>query len=424
MADNICPQCGHLNRQGARFCKACGSSLPASSSPQPTPPYSPPAARPPAYQTPAPQPVYVPPETPAPPRRSPRPVPRSEACLITLLAQGVAVLFILLVCIALPVWRAGQVFLSATTYKDALANRDFSGRFPALFVEQMDAERPTELKMEGMACINTANFTRADWQAISDQFLKPDWLQGQIDSLIDQSFTYLETKGAPLALEIEMAQFKDLFNSQAGFDFYQSLVASKNACNFFDLAAIGLWVLNPQGSCLAVCSPPFDLDQNTWQIIGALAGSMPTHYPLDYFVDISLLADLKPLYQLASWIQTAAKVLLPAAFLLLPLTLISRRARSIHGGLLYFGLPLLLSGLLCLLIAGAIYFGADLLVGSIATSNNLVTGMRDLISDVTGEITRQAALAILLPALALLLPGALLSAIGAGWWFLGRQKRF
>jgi hypothetical protein len=344
--------------------------------------------------------------------------------LITLLAQGFAVLFILLVCIALPTWRAGQVFLSASTYKDALSNQDFSGRFPALFVEQMDADRPTELKMEGMACINTANFTRADWQAISDQFLKPDWLQGQIDSLIDQSFTYLETKGAPLALEIEMAQFKDLFNSQAGFDFYQSLVASKSTCSFFDIAALGLWVLNPQGSCLAVCRPPFDLDQNTWQIIGALAGSMPTRYPLEYFVDISLLSDLKPLYLVASWIQTAAKVLLPAAFLLLPFTLISRRARSIHGGLLHFGLPLLLSGLLCLLIAGAIYFGADLVVGSVATSNNLVPGMRALISDVTGEITRQAALAILLPALALLLPGALLSAIGAGWWFLGRHKGF
>jgi hypothetical protein len=403
-----CPKCGYANRQGAKFCRGCGSPLQAVA---PTV-FSPPPPPQPVYYSPPPepQPVYAPP---------PRPV-RSESPLITLLAWGFGLLFVLLVCFALPFYVSMQKLLEPDTYTQALADENFYTRMPELFVEQMDYSKPTVLNLEGISCINVQDFTRSDWQLISDTFLTSDWLQEQTESLINQYFDFLKADGGSLSLQISSTQAKDLIGSDAGFTFYQSIIETKPTCSLGDVVSIGGWVMNPQSSCLKICKPILDINKNIWDILTSFAGAVPTEYNLENFLNIQPLENLQSLYQLAETAQKASLILIPLALLLLMLTLISRKARSIQGILLFWGLPLAIAGLLCLVIAIAIPLGGQWVIKDMSRAADLYSGVEDLLVDITRQITTGLAKGIGLPAAGMLVVGGVMT-VGSMGWGLARR---
>ena len=407
-----CQKCGYINRIGAKFCRGCGSALQ-----YPPPAVYPPAPPPPVYTpAPPPQPAYYAPP-PAPPARK---KVKSESILVTFLAWAFAGLFVLLVCFTLPFYLSMQTLLEPEIYTQALVDQDFYNRFPDLFVEQMDYSKPAELRLEGISCVNVQDFTRSDWELIAEKFLPPNYLQGQTESLMGQFFDFMKADDGTLALQISASQFKDLLNSDEGFAFYQSIIETKPVCSLTDVMSIGAWVINPQSSCLNICRPFIDINQNIWDILISFAGAIPTEYSLENFINLQPLEDLRPLYRLATTVQKALPLLLIVAAFCLLLTLISRKARSIQGILLFWGLPLAIAGLLCIIIAILMPVAGGWMITEMSRAADLYAGVEELLVDITRQITTTLRNDIALPAAALLVIGGLMSAAGIGWGIVRR----
>ena len=288
----------------------------------------------------------------------------------------------------------------------------------------MDASKPAQLELEGLTCFNVQEFTRADWELVANQFMQPEFVQEQAESVIDQIFDYMKAEDdtTGLAIQISVSQFKDLFSGDEGFAFYQSITASKRSCGLMDIASIGLWLMNPQSSCLAICKPIIDINKNIWDIVTSFSDMIPTEYDLNNFINTQPLERLRPLFRLTTMLQTASLILLAAAVLFLPLTWVSRKARSIRGSLLFWGLPLAIAGLIVLLIAIVIPLTGRWLVSDFATTFDVVAGLEALIGDVTGQITITLAKTIGLPGAALLLVGGLMTVISLVMSFVAARR--
>lgn len=409
-----CTKCGYNNRTGARFCRSCGNSL-----------YMPPQAvnpteltPPPAFSpTPPPPPAYYPPPQPQPAGKQ----VKSESCLVTVLGGSFAGLCVLLLCFAIPYYFSMSELLEPGIYKRALILQDFYNRLPDLFVEQMDYSKPATLELEGVSCIQVQNFTRSDWEIIAEIFMPPDWVNEETESLIHQFFDFLQSDDDdPLVLQITASQFKELLKSDEGFEFYHGITSNKPACSLGDVFTIGSWVMDPHSACLIVCRPILDINKNIWEIVTSFAGVIPTQYNLNNFLNIQPLEDLRPIYRLAETVKNLCPVLLLVAFLCLILSLVSRRARSMQGILLFWGLPLALAGLICILIAILLPIISQWMISDMARAADFYSGVEEILVDITRQMTTELARDIGLPAMILLAAGSLMSLASLGWGFVRR----
>jgi hypothetical protein len=404
-----------LNREGAVFCSGCGARLNAEN---PSPPLAPA------------EPVKIPSATP------PVVIPQSESSArspskgwlritANLLSLAFAAGFVLLVCLALPVLNISGRLLDAKLYKDALKQEDFYRRFPDLFAEQMTT---SQASLSKTTHIDFKGVTTADWRLLAQELIPPDWLQAQMESLIDQIFASAKSNAAPPALKISLADVTTRLSGDSGFRIYKEIIQSKRACDLFDLFEILDWIDKDSQAYLPICSIPQDLSDFAAEIAGYSNGDamirdlikdLPSQIPKEIALSDFFTLHMDRVGSTMGIAKTIAWIFLLLAGMCLLLVFISPMGRSLKGWLLLWGAPLALSGLICLVIALIMpSLLGGLIIGGFKSS--LSPALQNVIHNIAGYISKSSAVSLGLQASGLLAIGILMCIASALVWGVGR----
>jgi hypothetical protein len=330
--------------------------------------------------------------------------------------------------VLLPAFHLGRQTLNPGMYKNALENADFYTRLPVLAAEQLEYSKYVG---NNLLC---ETLTRDDWSQITTRVATPAWLQAQSESVIDQFFTQMRSGQNPMRLSISLTEFNQAVGGGPGFEAYQAVFRDKAVCSEADLDRVYGYLLETPGSCIPRCKlPPDLLDREDLpfeiEMMAFLWNS--TDDAIQFLLEIA--AEFLPQsreFQIESdsggmiSLLRLAGVVYPVAGLLALLTLpllagvfIPRSGRSLRGWLTGWGLPLALTGLACLVIAGLIAFGGPLMLSGSLTGagSDLAPGVSAAVTDVAGAVLFSMALPLGLHAIFLLALGIFL--FGAGLLF-------
>lgn len=453
MSEIRCTNCSTMNREGAAFCRSCGTGLDTPSAPeitpaqvQPTVSYegeagnesrqpSPPAPAEQPYDRPAasPQPLQpVPAYRPvSPPARAARPAAAgSRSWLRTsanLAAVVLGIIFVFLVSEALPVLNVSSDLLDGEKYKASLREQDVYNRFPDLFAEQMQRSQSS---LEQEARLDLSGVTAADWKLIATQLVTPQWMQSQVESLIDQTFNAAKGDAAAPKLELNLTEVTQRLSGDAGFNIYKQIIATKRSCSLDDFFNIIDWMSEEPGVRLPICNiPPFltDIaaliggyengDELIKDLLKELPGAIPATVSLSDFFSLRMdrVAGWVNNFRIVAWIS-----LLLALAALLGM-LISPFVRTLKGWLLSWGACLAAAGMVCLLISQVLpYTLGGLIVG--AFSGEIAPSLAKIILETGRSVTASGATSLAWQSGAMLLVGLAMAGAGALVWGVGKYR--
>jgi hypothetical protein len=345
---------------------------------------------------------------------------RKSGCLslaANLFAWGCVAAFILLVGLALPVLNASSRLLDAGLYKQSLRDQDVYNRFPELFAAQMLLSQ-AELGRE--AQIDFRGFTAEDWKLIASELVTPQWLQSQVESLIDQTFAAAEPGAPAPALSISLADVKARLSGDSGFNIYKKVIQTKRECSLDNLFSIIDWVEDVPGAILPVCNiPPLltdiaaffmdytDGDAMIRDVIKDLPGELPDELALSEFFSLPMAQAGRSL----AAARLAAGACLVLAGLCLLLVFISPFGRTLTGWLLLWGAALAGAGLACLAAVLLLPASLGALIAG-AFSGELSPSLEVVVLRMAQDVTGASASALGIQAALLLFFGAGLATIG------------
>jgi len=295
---------------------------------------------------------------------------KALAALANLIAKFIALLlaalFVVTAVIALPLFNIGLHLFNPGVYKRALDQQGLYDRLPAIAAEQLytqahyagpPLEEGGEAPDPGSGPPSTfENLTEADWVQFLSTLLPPEWLKAQTESALDQTFAILDSTEPAPEVTISLVEWKAHITGEAGVNAFVQLVRVQPPCGQDELRK---WVTEGVSE-LPTCKPPDDvLAAATPQIQATLnkviadlpdeaalsqvfegggedeSGETPppdsggtVQGPLPFLQTIRLGARLSPLIPLVL-------LLLVALF----------AVRSWRGLMRWWGIPLLLAGL-------------------------------------------------------------------------------
>lgn len=358
MSANYCPQCGHANREAAKFCGACGARLPAIVPPaaptpvSPTERYAPSAPQAEEFQSAAPARVR-----PAPAARPPRSGNQGLSLGLNLLAWLAAAAAALLIILALPALSLSGRLLDGALYKEALRQENVYQRFPDLFADQMAL---SQAALGKEANIDFSGFTANDWKFIAQELVTPEWVQTQVERLIDEIFASAEAGGPPPSMKISLAEVMQTMSGEAGFRIYKQVIQPKRPCSLDDLFGMLDWLDEKPNGILRICRIPegladlmaFFADYETGDdLIRDLIKELPDQLPKELVLADFFTLPAGQAGRMLDLFRIAAGIGLGLAGLAMLLVFIAPQGRTLKGWLLLWGLPLGLAGLVCLGIA-------------------------------------------------------------------------
>ncbi|MBF8284450.1 MAG: hypothetical protein HW378_3365 [Anaerolineales bacterium] len=287
------------------------------------------------------------------------------------IAVILAVLFVITAVAALPLFNVGLHLFSPGVYRRALDQQGIYDRLPAIAAEQLYTQAhyagpPLEEGGEAEASppepgsgppSTFENLTQAGWEQFLSTLLPPEWLKAQTESALDQTFAILDSTEPAPEVTISLVEWKAHITGEAGVNAFVQLVRVQPPCSQDELRK---WVTEGVSE-LPTCKPPDDvLAAATPQIRATLnkvvadlpdeaglsqvfkgggedeSGETPppdsggtVQGPLPFLQTIRLGARLSPLIPLVL-------LLLVALF----------AVRSWRGLMRWWGIPLLLAGLI------------------------------------------------------------------------------
>ena len=270
-----------------------------------------------------------------------------------------AILFVLITSLVLLLFNAERSLLNAGTYKHALAENEIYQQLPSLTQDNMDAIKAFLSDQAGIASEDLDfmnNLTDQDWQTLLTRLLPPDETRGTVENMLDQVFAFIngETDTASLSL----VALKAHFNGQAGKDLTQYLLSLQPPCTDEQMAEIHSENIGLTGQ-LVFCNPSQpDLAflASQWQALLVYTTSgIPDEIAILQPASEPSGTDLPANNRLAS-LNTARMLirfspLLPLILLIL-ITLCV--IRTLRGWLLWWGIPLFITGLIVTAIGLAI----------------------------------------------------------------------
>lgn len=295
------------------------------------------------------------------------------------IAVILAVLFVITAVAALPLFNIGLHLFSPGVYKRVLDQQGIYERLPAIAAEQLytlahytgppleeggEAQDPTPDAGDGPPS-TFENLTQADWEQFLSALLPPEWLKAQTESALDQTFAILASTAPTPTVTISLVEWKAHLTGEVGVKAFLQLVSVQPPCS---QDALRQWVTEGVSE-LPTCKPPDDvLAAATPQIQAMLtevvadlpdeadlsqmfkgegeeeSGETPPpdsgeamQGPLPFLQTIRLVARLSPLVPLIL-------LLLVALF----------AVRSWKGLMRWWGIPLLMAGLIGAALAAAI----------------------------------------------------------------------
>ena len=343
--------------------------------------------------------------------------------LIRLVAVLLCLLFVVTIVIVLLLVNADSLLLSPTVYQNALVRERIYERLPDLAAAQIYMEmhpagegetwdsggnplqyagseasdcarsalgeqafrdilggirRPTQPEIDAMAQCGVGGssgssgapvffttLSQDQWASILRTLLPADWLQSQVESVLNQGFLILEKPGAPLSLTIDTRELKSRLSGSAGTDAVLQIIQSLPDC------AAGYMPDESNPSQLLDCKPlGMDEAQLKPQISKAL-----TDATADIPDQLDVLKPLRDsgalnvealglpvgprqLLQVGRIVVRLSPILCVAILLIVSLLVV----RSWKGFLRWWGYPLLSAGVAVLLTAIVLWVGLDVLV--------------------------------------------------------------
>src|SRR3990172_1339054 len=305
-------------------------------------------------------------------------------------AKFLAVLFILLFSVTTPLVLLALVarglLFNPAFFKRALAQADVYRELPRAVASQLAASvlsNPPEARAEapGGAEVGLgAVFAALPPQLVETlmvRLIPADWMQAQVESVIDQVTAYLDHgQGAP-TLTISLAEIKTNLQQGALESAMREFIAGLPPCTAEQLLTFGGEMLSGQSAMLPACQPPEVLAEAFIATAKVTAEGMLTRMLPD---ELNLMQPFGPvggtatplpfmqgLEQLLSRVRLAKRVAELSA--LVPLMLLAiialLTARSARLALRWLGAPLLWAGVLSALMLLFFYLIFGILVATV-----------------------------------------------------------
>jgi hypothetical protein len=261
-----------------------------------------------------------------------------------------AILFVFSTSIVLLLFNVERTLLNARTYKNALGENGVYKQLPALAEGEIDTMKTFLKNRAGIAKTNMDfmnNLTTEDWQKLLNLVLPPEDAREMVESMLDQVFASIN--GQTDAAHLSLVVLKAHLTGQAGMESIQYLLNTQPRCTEKQVLQIHSENTGVKGQ-LVYCNPPhqdLDLLTSQWQAtLDAAAAGIPDQVIIEppFKVFIEGLLGKNPTARLNTLrMITEFSPILPF-FLLLLLTLFA--VRSLKGWLLWWGIPLFISGLI------------------------------------------------------------------------------
>ncbi|MCJ7625879.1 MAG: hypothetical protein MUO76_20495 [Anaerolineaceae bacterium] len=304
------------------------------------------------------------------------------SCLVKAAALIFVLLFVVITPLILLVFNVELLLFKPDLYKEALLEQGFYERLPDLVGEQLvrgmtnnpcEAD-PDMCEGEGQASLDAeeeggppaymAMFDEEDWAYLMGSLFPQSWLQAQTEAVIDQIFTYLDGDGEELVLKISMSEFTQNLDQKKD-EIILKLLEDSPPCTEEQLVEIAVLLLDSEETQVPVCKPPEELITPLMGemdvVLDAMLPDVPdemTFTPFDFSgEDDGEEPDPRP-FDLLGDNPLAVLRFLRQGFLFSPLLSLALLAliatfgiRSFRGLLRWWGIPLLLAGMLAILPA-------------------------------------------------------------------------
>jgi hypothetical protein len=210
--------------------------------------------------------------------------------------------------------------------------------------------------------------TKNDWELLITRLLPLDWLKGQVQSVIEQVFDYIETGVGEFSITLSMGELKESLSGEAGINAIARLLEAQPDCSSDDLIEMIriLQGAGEPGKDFLRCNPPANfIEERTPQLEVMLRRSlreMPDEIDLasglfggnrEVGSQLSTVTVFDyPLtgFMLLNWIRWAIRMI-PLLSLLLLLVIAFFAAGSFRNLRGWWGIPLTITGIIGLAFA-------------------------------------------------------------------------
>ena len=281
-----------------------------------------------------------------------------------------AFLFIVSASIMLLLYNLDATLLNSEAYKIALIEEDIYARLPGFVVQQiqhgimddpsLDSHDQSDGDPEpGDPEAGPPAYLRIlsddDWEYLIATLLEPEWLQTTVESALDQVFDNLNSDAPPEPISISLVELKTKFEGPVGYQAVLTLLEKQPPCSAEQLLQLGAAQLfGGDVDEFLFCKPPeilMDVVDPLMRVaIQSAASAIPDEMEFEHpFSDVSSSTDIKEFgddpiqsfFIARSFLRFG--FLIPLAFLFL-MTVFA--VRSVRDWLLWWGVPLLLTGLI------------------------------------------------------------------------------
>jgi len=292
-----------------------------------------------------------------------------------LIAGVFAFLFIVSAAMALLLINLEANMLKADTYKRAFAEEEIYARLPGFVGEQIQygmtynpcLESPGQCEDDSGPGDPEAGppayfriLSEDDWEHLIASLLEPEWLQATVESVLDQVFDNLNSNAPPEPISISLAELKERLAGPVGYQALLALLEKQPTCTPAQIQQLSeAQLFGGETDEFLLCNPPENLMEGVEilmrEAIQSAASGIPEEMTFDVpLLDVPASTDIDvfggdPIQSFFAVRRLLSYTLLiPIAFLLL-VTIFA--VRSLREWLLWWGVPLLFTGLLGLIFS-------------------------------------------------------------------------
>jgi hypothetical protein len=258
------------------------------------------------------------------------------------LAALCAILFIMSAVLVLILFNIEQKAFSSATYKKAFEEQRLYERVPEILATALTASL-----MENQLALPFLETVKVeDWQNIISFLLPPEELKALSDNALDSTFDYLNRKTDTAT--ISLLPIKSRLVGESGMNVVLQILRLQPECTLEQLAQMALGFLGGQ---IALCNPPPEAVELMTPLIQSQLQGLVSVFPNE----VTFISDARsgtpddPRLKLSTVRSVIILTpILPALFLF---GIVVFAVRSLRDWLIWWGWPLMMTGLISVLIA-------------------------------------------------------------------------
>ena len=284
-----------------------------------------------------------------------------------------AILFIITAVVTLLLYNLDATLLTAEAYKRAFIEEDIYVRLPGFVGQQIQygmeynpcAESPDQCEGDSATEDSDAGppvyfriLSEDDWEYLIVTILDPEWIQITVESVLDQVFENLGSNDPPKPISISLVSLKTKLKGPIGYQTAMDLLEKQPDCTLEQVLELtSAQLLGGEIDDFLLCKPPEILDTIVDPLIREATRTASSAIPDEITFDLPFLGEIytedpedssvNPIHEAFALRRFLPFTpLIPITFLLL-MTLFA--VRSLRDWFLWWGVPVLLVGLISLI---------------------------------------------------------------------------